>query len=124
MKLKLPGKERLALLALLLCLVMITSAFAVFAAVTNRTLHRLRAALSDAERTAAVAAPMLSGNALYTLYACGGKIGIYDANSGLLLDFVDVLVETLPEKDRIALKHGITLYSFSDLASIIEDFST
>ena len=124
MKLKLPSREKRTLLALLLCLVMVTSAFSVFAAVTHRTMRRLRAALSAAEREAAVAAPMLSGNALYTLYECGGKSGIYDANSGLLLDFVDVLVETLPEQDRMALKRGITLYSFSDLASIIEDFST
>ena len=120
MKLKLPSREKRTLFALLLCLVMVTSAFSVFAAVTHRTMRRL----SAAEREAAVAAPMLSGNALYTLYECGGKIGIYDANSGLLLDFVDVLVETLPEQDRMALKRGITLYSFSDLASIIEDFST
>lgn len=124
MKLKLPGREKLVLLTLLACLVIVTSAFSFFAAATHRTLKNLRAALSDAGREAAVAAPMLSGNALYTLRSCGGKIGIYDAASGLLLDFVDVLVETLPEQDRLALARGITLYSFSDLASIIEDFST
>lgn len=122
MKLKLPGREKLVLLTLLACLVIVTSAFSFFAAATHRTLKNLRAALSDAGREAA--APMLSGNALYTLRSCGGKIGIYDAASGLLLDFVDVLVETLPEQDRLALARGITLYSFSDLASIIEDFST
>lgn len=124
MKLKLPRREKLVLSALLICLVIVTSAFSVFAAVTHRTLQNLRAALSDAGREAAVAAPMLAGNALYTLRSCGGKIGIYDATSGLLLDFVDVLVETLPEQDRLALARGITLYSFSDLASVIEDFST
>ena len=100
------------------------AAFAAFAAVTHRTLKSLRTELYDVKHDAAVAAPMLSGNALYTLRTCGGKIGIYDAASGLLLDFVDVLVETLPEQDRMALARGITLYSFSDLASIIEDFST
>ena len=124
MKLKLPRREKIVLSALLICVVIVTSAFSVFAAVTHRTLQNLRAALSDAGHEAAVAAPMLAGNALYTLRSCGGKIGIYDATSGLLLDFVDVLVETLPEQDRLALARGITLYSFSDLASIIEDFST
>ena len=46
MKLKLPSREKRTLLALLLCLVMVTSAFSVFAAVTHRTMRRLRAALS------------------------------------------------------------------------------
>lgn len=124
MKLKLPCREKLVTISLLVCLAIIASAFAAFAAVTHRTLKSLRTELYDAKRDAAVAAPMLSGNALYTLRTCGGKIGIYDAASGLLLDFVDVLVETLPEQDRMALARGITLYSFSDLASIIEDFST
>ena len=117
MKLKLPCREKLVTISLLVCLAIVASAFAAFAAVTHRTLKSLRTELYDVKHDAAVAA-------LYTLRTCGGKIGIYDAASGLLLDFVDVLVETLPEQDRMALARGITLYSFSDLASIIEDFST
>ena len=124
MKLKLPCREKLVTISLLVCLAIVASAFAAFAAVTHRTLESLRTELHDVKHDAAVAAPLLPGNALYTLRTCGGKIGIYDAASGLLLDFVDVLVETLPEQDRMALARGITLYSFSDLASIIEDFST
>ena len=126
MKIKLPDRQKRITAALLICLALVLSAFAAFAAVTCRTVSRLKAELADAKecRAVSVSAPMLGGSALYTLYECGGKIGIYDAKSGLLLDFVDVLVATLPEKDRLALKKGITLYSFTDLASLIEDFST
>lgn len=126
MKPKLLRKETTSLWVLILCLIFVTSAFLSFAAVTHRTVKTLRTALAEATEAAvsAVAAPMLSGNALYKLQECGGKIGIYDAASGLLLDFVDILVETLPKQDRLALKRGITLYSFSELAAVIEDFST
>lgn len=126
MKIKLPDKQKRITLALLLCLALILTAFITFAAVMQHTVGRLKAELAAVKesRAASVSAPMLGGSALYTLYECGGKIGIYDAKSGLLLDFVDVLVDTLPENDRLALKKGITLYSFSDLAALIEDFST
>lgn len=126
MKPKLLRRENAAVLVLTLCLILIASAFLSFAAVTHRTVKALRAALAEATEAtvSAAAAPMLSGNALYKLQECGGKIGIYDATSGLLLDFVDVLVETLPKQDRLALRRGITLYSFSELAAVIEDFST
>ena len=125
MKIKLPAGQKRVTAALLLALSLLLTAFAVFAAVTQHTGDRLTAELAaERSRTVSVSAPMLGGSALYTLYECGGKIGIYDAKSGLLLDFVDVLVDTLPESDRLALKKGITLYSFSDLATLIEDFST
>ena len=126
MKIKLPEGQKRVTAALLLALALLLTAFVVFAAVTQHTVGRLKAELAAEKesRAASVSAPMLGGSALYTLYECGGKIGIYDAKSGLLLDFVDVLVDTLPESDRLALKKGITLYSFSDLATLIEDFST
>lgn len=69
-------------------------------------------------------APMIAGDAIYRLYACGGKIGIYDAKTEVLIDIIDVLVTTLPAADRLALKKGIEIYTFADLAQIIEDFST
>lgn len=68
--------------------------------------------------------PMLSRDALYYLYECGGKIGIYDAKSSILLDVVDVFASSLPAKDRKLLKSGIAIYSFSDLSKIIDDFSS
>lgn len=126
MKIKLPDKQKQITLLLLLCLALISAAFITFAALMHHTVDRLKAELADAaeSRTASVSSPMLGGSALYMLYECGGKIGIYDAKSGLLLDFVDVLVDTLPENDKLALKKGITLYNFSDLVALIEDFST
>lgn len=52
-----------------------------------------------------------------------GKIGIYTAD-GLLLKVLDVAVETLPEADREALKNGITVASWQELISLIQDFTS
>ena len=71
-----------------------------------------------------VNAPMIANNAIYRLYECGGKIGIYDAKTEVLVDIIDVFVATLPSADRLALKKGIEIFAFSELAQIIEDFST
>ena len=64
MKLKLPCREKLVTISLLVCLAIVASAFAAFAAVTHRTLKSLRTELYDVKHDAAVAAPMLSGNSL------------------------------------------------------------
>ena len=69
-------------------------------------------------------APMLSRDAVYYLYECGGKIGIYDAKSSILIDIVDVFTDSLPANDKVALKKGIAIYSFTDLSKIIDDFSS
>ena len=63
-------------------------------------------------------------NAIYKLCECGGKIGIYDAETDILIDIIDVFVSTLPTKDRQALKAGIEVFTFTELAKIIDDFST
>ena len=68
--------------------------------------------------------PMLSQDALYCLYECGGKIGIYDAKSSILVDMIDVFAASLPPSDRKALKNGIEIFSFSELSEIIDDFTS
>ncbi len=68
--------------------------------------------------------PMLGGDAIYCLYECGGKIGIYDAKSSILIDIIDVLVSSLPEADRACLKRGIEIYSFSDLSKIVDELTS
>ena len=87
-------------------------------------LHRIEQRESESRSVYAADAPMLASDAIYRLYECGGKIGIYDAKTEVLIDIIDVLVTTLPSADRLALKKGIEIYTFSDLAQIIEDFST
>lgn len=67
---------------------------------------------------------MIATDAIYRLYECGGKIGIYDAKTEILIDIVDVYVSTLPAADRIALKKGIDIFAFSELADIIADFTS
>ena len=61
---------------------------------------------------------------MYRLYECGGKIGIYDADTEVIIDIIDIFVSTLPKSDREALKSGIDVYSFTELSEIIDDFST
>ena len=72
----------------------------------------------------AVNLPRLPSKAIYRLYECGGKIGIYDADSEILIDIIDVFTSTLPKSDRLALKKGIDVYTFSELSKIIDDFSS
>ncbi|MBQ4599224.1 MAG: hypothetical protein IJB19_04880 [Clostridia bacterium] len=91
---------------------------------TNKLLHQVEQQETNSRSVYAADAPMLAGDAIYRLYECGGKIGIYDAKTEVLIDIIDVLVTTLPSADRLALKKGIEIYAFSDLAQIIEDFST
>ncbi|MBE6680624.1 MAG: hypothetical protein E7598_08930 [Ruminococcaceae bacterium] len=68
--------------------------------------------------------PKLPSKAIYRLYECGGKIGIYDAESDILIDIIDVLTSTLPKNDRLALKKGIDICTFTELSKIIDDFSS
>ena len=63
-------------------------------------------------------------NAIYRLYECGGKIGVFDAKSEIIIDVLDIFVYSLPKKDRESLKSGIDIFSFSELSKIIDDFST
>ena len=63
-------------------------------------------------------------NAIYRLYECGGKIGVFDAKSEIIIDVLDIFVYSLPKSDRELLKNGIDIYSFAELSKIIDDFST
>ncbi len=72
----------------------------------------------------AVNKPLISKDALYCLYECGGKIGIYDAKSRILIDIINVYTSTLPKSDQQLLRSGIEIFTFSELSSIIDDFSS
>lgn len=66
----------------------------------------------------------VASGAMYRLYECGGKIGIYDAETEVIIDIIDIFVSTLPKSDKAALSEGIDVYSFTELSKIIDDFST
>ncbi len=51
----------------------------------------------------------------------GGKIAIYTAD-GELVRILDLAVDTLPERDRIALQNGISLSSWKEVLALIEDY--
>lgn len=124
MKIKIPNKRTFFLGALLFALLFSCIAQCINLFYTNQMLHRIEQQESESRSVYAADAPMLASDAIYRLYECGGKIGIYDAKTEVLIDIIDVLVTTLPSADRLALKKGIEIYTFSDLAQIIEDFST
>ena len=90
----------------------------------NNTVMIKQLQAENNEMTIACQKPMISGEALFCLYECGGKVGIYDAKSNILVDIIDVFVYSLPEGDRKLLKSGIEVYSFSDLSKIIEDLTS
>ena len=79
---------------------------------------------STTNALAVYASPLQADDAIYQLYECGEKIGIYDAKTGILIDIIHVFASSLPLSDQIALKKGISVFSISELAAIIEDFST
>lgn len=124
MKIKFPSKKTVLVGALLSALLFCCTAQGINLFYTNKLLHRIEQQETDSRSVYAADAPMIASDAIYRLYECGGKIGIYDAKTEVLIDIIDVLVTTLPAADRLALKKGIDIYAFSDLARIIEDFST
>ncbi len=90
----------------------------------SKRLDKAASVYAEATGASAVTMPMLPREVIYRLYECGGKIGIYDAKTDILIDIIDVLAATLPRADRLALKKGIDIYTFADLAKIIDDFSS
>ncbi len=120
MKIKLPNKNILlysALLAavLLCCLLQIIA------------LRKTKVFLQNAEGSdiaVSASASPLSGDTLFLLRECGGKIGIFDAKSNILVDVIDVFAASLPVADQKALRQGVEVRSFAELASMIEDLST
>lgn len=124
MKIKLPSKKTVLIGAFCAALLFCCTAECINLFYTNKLLHRVEQQETESRSVYAATAPMIASDAIYRLYECGGKIGIYDAKTEVLIDIIDVLVTTLPTADRLALKKGIEIYTFSDLAQIIEDFST
>lgn len=92
--------------------------------IVSRQLKNASAYATETSAVQVMAAPKLPSEVIYRLYECGGKIGIYDAKTDILIDIIDVLASTLPKSDRLALKKGIDIYTFADLAKIIDDFSS
>ncbi|MBQ8837029.1 MAG: hypothetical protein IJ002_05945 [Clostridia bacterium] len=120
MKLKIPNKESIFFGAA-------AAGIAVCIVIQCVTLHSINRIVSDVHEDEVVicnVTPEISGGAIYRLYECGGKIGIYDAGTEVIIDIIDIFVSTLPKNDREALKKGIDIYSFTELSKIIDDFTT
>lgn len=125
MKLKLPCKKHLFYSAIIICVLLIITVLFANIIFTKKLLNRIESQnTEEIEFEYATSVPMLASDALYQLHECGGKIGIFDAKSNILIDIIDVLVSTLPSADRQALKSGIDIFDFSELTKIIDDFTT
>ena len=127
MKLKIPNKKYIFGIAITTIIISIFTIGLINIIMTSKVSTQLKttAKIIESEAEIQVAAiPKLPSKVLYRLYECGGKIGIYDAQSNILVDIIDVLASTLPKSDRAALKKGIDIYTFADLAKIIDDFTS
>ena len=124
MKLRIPNKETLIFFSSIIIIVVCIIAQCISLSNTQKKIeaHESEVAVYNTHET--VTEKPIINNAIYRLYECGGKIGIYDANSDVIIDIIDIFVSTLPKKDRAALKEGIEIYSFDELANLINDFST
>lgn len=64
------------------------------------------------------------GIVLYIISEYEGKIGIYDNKDGKLLEVLDRYIYSLPDADKQYLSEGIPVYSFSELLSLVEDYTS
>lgn len=121
MKIKFPNKNVLLYSALL-------SAALLGCALQGLSLAKadavLRSIQGDESSAVAAFASVPTQDALFFLRECGGKIGIFDASSDILVDIIDVYAASLPAMDRKALENGIAIRSFSELSALIEDLTT
>ena len=119
MKVKLPNKEIIllatAIAAIVVCITMQCISLVGISKINKE---------DDIACEATITTEIVANKAIYRLCECGGKVGIYDAETNIIIDIIDIFVSTLPKNDRIALKNGIEIYSFKELSEIIEDFST
>ena len=123
MKIKLPNKPILLYIALLAASLMGCILQSISLTQTQKLLHAM-AEPAESAPSISVSTPMLAKDALFCLKECGGKIGVFDAKTNVLIDIIDVFPVTLPAADRQALQKGISIYSFSELSSVLEDLST
>lgn len=123
MKIKLPNKKTVFFAVLLSASICGCILQAIALAKAN-TLYGMAKEQNESRTVFAAESPMLAGDALFRLRECGGKIGIFDAKTEILVDIIDVFVVSLPTADQNALQQGIEIFSFTDLVSIVEDLST
>ena len=123
MKRKLLPKEiALSALAIGITVLLITAQAVILFKISN--LSSAYTIATETESTVSAEKELIQPQAEYKLYECGGKIGIYDAQSDTIIDIIDILVSTLPAKDRYALKKGIEVFSLTELSDLINDFSS
>ena len=124
MKLKIPNKEVMIFSAVSIGIIACISLQCISLMRTEKSSYKAESEIAVCNTSEATTDSLGINKAIYRLCECGGKIGIYDANSDVIIDVIDIFVSTLPKKDRDALKKGIEIYSFKELSKILNDFST
>ncbi|NLK40224.1 MAG: hypothetical protein GX303_08320 [Clostridiales bacterium] len=117
-------------------LVMLTVSISVLtcAAITNAQTKAIRAEIESmidlisnakfGEKSNIYSALYADGTPMYIICEHNGKIGIFDSQKGELIEVLDRYVYSLPDADKQFLKKGIPIYSFSELLSLIEDYTS
>ena len=123
MKIKIPNKSVLVYAACI-AISLLGCILQSIALVKTDAVLRGITAEQDRQVFSTVSAVLPRTDALYLLRECGGKIGVYDAKTDILIDIVDVFAASLPAADRTALRQGLPIRSLAELASVIEDLST
>ena len=124
MKIKLTDKNSIIIIAIALAFFTVIALESAILINSAKIIELEKAEEEDTVSVLNYEKPMMSSSALYRLFECGGKIGIFDAKSNILIDTIDVFVASLPEADRKVLKNGIEVFSFSELSEIISDFTS
>lgn len=124
MKIKLTDKNSIIIIAIVLAFFTVVALESAILINSAKIIELEKAEEEDTISVLSYEKPMMSSSALYRLFECGGKIGIFDAKSNILIDTIDVFVASLPEADRKVLKNGIEVFSFSELSEIISDFTS
>ena len=124
MKIKIPDKQILLFSAAIAGIIICITAQCISLFGVQKILKETPQSDSIACESPVENTEVITSKAIYRLYECGGKIGIYDAQSDIIIDVIDIFVLTLPKNDQLALKKGIEIHSFKELTEIIDDFST
>lgn len=94
---------------LLFCALCLSAVFFLSGAV--RTIYDDSVTLADTSETG------------YIMRETDGFIGLYEGDSEIPYQMLDVLVDELPESDRELLRRGIEVKSKEELNALIEDYT-
>ena len=73
---------------------------------------------------AAAAAETAESRAVYTLRSCGNAVSVFSSDEQVPIMQTDINLSSLRKADREMLREGITVESYNDIMSLLEDFGS